>query len=212
MADQRPHSTIINRSAREAFNPLGVTQKGRSRTWLDDHGWWLTLVEFQPSGWDRGTYLNVGAMWLWHAKDYFSFDVDHRAKDFIKYESDDQFELAIRPMIKLAVERIKRYKAEFSSVGKVAKHYKRIRRRNFWDLYNGGVACGIAGDASNAAKLLSQFVSIQDDRDWMKAAQAVAQQFLAFSHSHNRFRAEAAEEVHRARRLLKLSELPSINW
>jgi hypothetical protein len=28
-------------------------QKGRSRIWLDDHGWWIAVVEFQPSDWAR---------------------------------------------------------------------------------------------------------------------------------------------------------------
>jgi len=61
----RVHSKIINTSARHAFGPLGIIQKGASRTWLDDHGWWLTVIGFQPSAWSKGTYLNIGAMWLW---------------------------------------------------------------------------------------------------------------------------------------------------
>lgn len=37
----------------EVLAPLGVRRRSRSRTWLDDHGWWLGIVEFQPSagGW-----------------------------------------------------------------------------------------------------------------------------------------------------------------
>ena len=27
------------------LGPLGLRQKGRSRVWLDDHGWWLIAVE-----------------------------------------------------------------------------------------------------------------------------------------------------------------------
>jgi hypothetical protein len=43
------------------LTPLGLTQRGRSRLWLDDHGWWLIVVEFQPSAWSRGSHLNVSA-------------------------------------------------------------------------------------------------------------------------------------------------------
>jgi hypothetical protein len=58
---------LVIRAARQALQPMWLRQKGRSRTWLDDHGWWLTVVEFQPSGFDHGTYLNVGVNWLWWA-------------------------------------------------------------------------------------------------------------------------------------------------
>ena len=63
------HSKIIARVAKETLAPLGLFQKGSSRTWTDDHGWWIVVIEFQPSGFGKGSYLNVGAMWLWHEKD-----------------------------------------------------------------------------------------------------------------------------------------------
>src|SRR5687767_9047301 len=56
------------------LSPIGCVRKGRSRTWLDDHGWWVAVAEFQPSGWSKGSYLNVGACFLWSEKDYLSFD------------------------------------------------------------------------------------------------------------------------------------------
>lgn len=30
--------------------PIGCRRIGRSRTWISDHGYWLIVVEFQPSG------------------------------------------------------------------------------------------------------------------------------------------------------------------
>ncbi|MBO0772648.1 MAG: hypothetical protein J2P35_14415 [Actinobacteria bacterium] len=42
---------IIAEVAGQVLAPLGVRRRGRSRTWLDDHGWWLGIVEFQPSSW-----------------------------------------------------------------------------------------------------------------------------------------------------------------
>jgi len=59
------HNKVIATAARAKLRPLGFKQRGRSRTWLADHGWWLAVVEFQASQWSRGSYLNVGAMWLW---------------------------------------------------------------------------------------------------------------------------------------------------
>lgn len=59
-----PHDKIIAEAAKAALRSLGFQRKGRSRTWLADHGWWLTIVEFQPSAWSKGSYLNVAAHWL----------------------------------------------------------------------------------------------------------------------------------------------------
>src|SRR5262249_16802956 len=92
MGQEAPvHSTLITRSARSMLRPLGLMQKGRSRTWLDDHGWWLCVVEFQPSAWSRGSYLNVGCCWLWQVKGYLSFDEGNRVENFSGFENEAQF-------------------------------------------------------------------------------------------------------------------------
>jgi len=68
------HNQLITRAARAELPPIGCIEKGRSRIWLDDQRWWVTVVEFQPSGRSKGSCLNVGACWLWHAKDHFTFE------------------------------------------------------------------------------------------------------------------------------------------
>src|SRR5205809_345161 len=54
-------------AARKTLVPLGFWRKERSRVWLADRDFWLAVVEFQPSGFSKGTYLHVAAHWLWHA-------------------------------------------------------------------------------------------------------------------------------------------------
>jgi hypothetical protein len=48
------HGRIIATAAKETLGPLGFYRKGRSRVWLCDHGFWLGVVEFQPSGFAKG--------------------------------------------------------------------------------------------------------------------------------------------------------------
>ncbi len=79
---QAPYSKIIENVAKEMLAPLGLEQKGHSRLWLDDQGWWVILVELQPSGFSKGTYLNVGVNWLWYKMNYFSFDYGYRSGTF----------------------------------------------------------------------------------------------------------------------------------
>jgi hypothetical protein len=94
-----PHARIITLAARTALRPLGLRQKGRSRLWIDDHGWWLVNVEFQPSSWRKGSYLNVGEQHLWCERDYFIFERHERPASgaaFIEFTNDETtFEAAM---------------------------------------------------------------------------------------------------------------------
>jgi hypothetical protein len=91
MASVSPASRLLTQAGREVLRPLGLRQKGRSRTWIDDHGWWLAVVEFQPSSWSLGSYLNVGVMWLWRDSDHLSFDLNYRTNDHVGLRDEQQF-------------------------------------------------------------------------------------------------------------------------
>ncbi|WP_352820518.1 DUF4304 domain-containing protein [Mesorhizobium sp. M0898] len=64
MADSE-HGRIIASQAKIVLKPAGFQRKGKSRIWIADRGFWLSVVEFQPSSWSKGTYLNVAVHWLW---------------------------------------------------------------------------------------------------------------------------------------------------
>jgi hypothetical protein len=82
-----------------------MKQKGRSRLWYDDHQWRAYLIEFQPSAWSKGTYCNVGLMWLWDpvvGRPHWTFHIHERllaqGREFISYErSGGRFEELVRP-------------------------------------------------------------------------------------------------------------------
>jgi hypothetical protein len=82
------HNRDIAMAARSVLRPIGCVQKGRSRTWLDDRGWWVGVIEFQPSGWSKGSYLNVGACFLW-SKTRASFSFDDLIGDRPWYDAVD---------------------------------------------------------------------------------------------------------------------------
>src|SRR5215469_14337393 len=117
-------SKAIAEAARQALAPLGVTRKGRSRTWLDDHGWWLGIVEFQPSNWGAGTYLNVGLMFLWQPADYFAFEVGYRVDSFSRADDADTFHQAIQAKAGKARDEVLSLREHFASVHAVIQHYQ----------------------------------------------------------------------------------------
>ncbi len=127
--NQTEHSKIINKIAKKYFKPANITQKGRSRSWIYESKWWRCLIEFQPSNWEKGTYLNIGICWLWYKKDYLSYDyaTDHesRIESFVNYENEEAFELAISEMCKKACKIIEKYKALFKNINNLTKILKK---------------------------------------------------------------------------------------
>jgi hypothetical protein len=110
MGVQLPHTRLLHAAAGEVLSPLGIVQKGRSRTWIDDRGWWLGVIEFQPSSWSRGSHLNVGVNWLWNERDDLAFDVGARVGlplvgEYVEYENDAQFAPLARLLATAAAER-----------------------------------------------------------------------------------------------------------
>jgi hypothetical protein len=153
------HSKIIAQAAKDTLSPLGVFQKGRSRTWIDDRGWWIVVIEFQPSSWSRGSYLNVGAMWLWHAKDYLSFDVGSRIASFVKYSDERQFTPEAVKLAALAREETLKLRRQFASVSEAARYLpKRARKHpNPWTELARGDCLELRWEAFTIAIVLREY-------------------------------------------------------
>ena len=73
MPKQNEHGRLIAAAAKAALAPLRCKRVGQSRFWYSDEGFWTVSIEFQPSGWAKGSYLNVGANWLWYPKSGWGF-------------------------------------------------------------------------------------------------------------------------------------------
>ena len=105
-----PADRVISDAAKAVLAPLGLSRKGRSRTWIDDHGWWLVNVEFQPSSHAKGCYLNVGTQHLWVARGYFCFGDMERplgGTAFAAFTGDeDAFASAMRTVVAAAAEAV----------------------------------------------------------------------------------------------------------
>jgi hypothetical protein len=147
------HARIVTSAARTALRPLGLQQKGRSRLWIDDHGWWLVNVEFQPSSWSKGSYLNVGEQQLWCERDYFVFERHERPAGgtaFIEFTGDETaFEAAMTGLVEEAVAAVVAWRREHGD-GQDALRFVAATGDDF----NAGVALGLLGDVPAAAARL----------------------------------------------------------
>ncbi|PZT42005.1 hypothetical protein A7X99_06695, partial [Stenotrophomonas maltophilia] len=124
---------------------MGCVQKGRSRTWLDDQGWWVGVVEFQPSAWDRGSYLNVGACWLWEEKDYLSFDEGGRVAGFERFTDAVSFASVAQALAKQAAAEVLALRDRFPTPGHVRTLMSRHPNPGIREHIHAGITAGLAG-------------------------------------------------------------------
>ena len=162
---RQDHNRILTTAARASLPRLGFWQKGRSRVWLADRGFWLSVVEFQPSGFGKGSYLNVAAHWLWsHTPNSLSFDYTIMSgKPWIPFENVAQFETGVAELVERAVEESKALKSKIIDVQAVAsllvEHhdtYDSAGCAGGWPAFNAAVAAGVVGDMANARSLFDK--------------------------------------------------------
>ena len=208
-----PHDRIIAQAAKIALHPLGFQRKGRSRTWLADHGWWLTIVEFQPSAWSKGSYLNVAAHWLWSEMGHLSFDFGNRVAEFVEYHSDDQFTPAAARLADTASEEAQRLAQTFTSVSATADVLlSEVRRthepgQGSWMAYNAGVAAALVGRRGEAAEMFGR--TLRCSAGETKILTRSAERMGRLADEPSAIRAEVAALISGQREALRLPALNS---
>ncbi|MER9254692.1 DUF4304 domain-containing protein [Mesorhizobium sp. M0598] len=203
MADNE-HGRIIASQAKIVLQPAGFQRKGKSRIWIADRGFWLSVVEFQPSSWSKGTYLNVAVHWLWGSlPETVTFDRPQRIGQFVPFESPAQFLLAVDQMAKKAVEIDQVHRSMFPSVQATATilvNELQPGAYGEWAAFHAGVAAGLAGDFESARRL---FESVR------RHAVSQAQALLAYIDDPVEFRSHVKGIIEAERAYYGLGALPA---
>jgi len=113
MAKASEHGRIIAAAAKAALAPLGCTRRGQSRIWQDDLRYWAINVEFQPSGWSKGSYLNIHVAWLWTVTHGYQFS--YRAGSFVAFETVEQFTPLVTQLAAVAEAEVQKIRARFKT-------------------------------------------------------------------------------------------------
>lgn len=206
------HDAIIRTAAKQHLAPLGFKQKGRSRIWLRDHVWWLAIVEFQPSSWSKGSYLNVACMWLWHPQDHIAFHVSERLGRYAEFVDEVSFRLAVDDLARLAAEEALRNEHQFHSL-QAALSYLEARlvgSRNHWDYYNAMMAALGCGQIDRAAKFLQSLQRLGVPYEWCVSLQDRASHVMTVARTNMASALE--EQVALARERLALPPSRAFPW
>lgn len=140
---------IIQSAAKAVLQKEGLFQKGASRIWIDDNGWYLTIIEFQPSGYAKGAYLNVATHYLWKETDHFTFDYGGRIGDFKAFSGDtERFLAEMTELAQTAIRQVREYR-RFCDLKYAKKRILNAKAANeIRELYNKLMICGLCKDAA----------------------------------------------------------------
>ena len=204
------HNAVLRAAAKDVLGPLGLVQKGRSRVWLDDRVWHVIAVEFQPSSWSKGSYLNVAAMWLWNVHEHISFDyagsVDSRVQEFEPAGSED-WPARSRSLAELAAERVNELRAALVDLPTVAREMRKDVPNPGWPMFHAAIANGLAGETDRARDLFDNVTGYSATYDWVRDLQDDARQLRTALDDPARFREQIIERILRGRQAQRLPTL-----
>jgi hypothetical protein len=156
MAKANEHGRLIAAAAKAALAPLGCKRKGQSRLWHSDQRFWVLSVEFEPSGWSKGSYLKVGVSWLWRKPNVRGLDFAERIADFVPFETTEQFKPRIEQMAALAAQRVLKLRKQLRSLREVHRWLMQDAIRDGRPIYNAAIAAALVGDAAGARQLFER--------------------------------------------------------
>lgn len=216
MSSEGEHGQIIAAAARAALVPLGFRRKGRSRVWYADRGFWLSVVEFQPSGFCKGSYLNVGVHWFWGPQDFLSIHyTDAGRRTFIEFTGVEQFKPLAEQQAASAADASTAFCARFKTIEDTARTLASDSEQltlltgqaGGWPDFHAAIALGLAGEVVAARALLRAV--IKSFEGWPAMLEPVVK-YEALLGDPVGFRAAAENQINRKRQMHGMSRLAEI--
>lgn len=182
-----PHIQIINESAKAVLKPLGMFRAGRSRTWLDDNGWFLISADYEPSAYEKGSYIAVGICFLWEkteglrAEIYYDYGgriaaAGDKAASYVTYcERDARYEQAIARFTDAAAQKVQEYRGFRDHAYARKMLEQRLAAvpdaQRFWECYDLAMLCFLADDYDAGMTYLHAFLQTaeRNGADWADA-------------------------------------------
>lgn len=207
MAKQNEHGRLIAAAAKAALAPIGCRRMGQSRCWISDERYWIVFVEFQPSAWSKGSYLNVTPVWLWLR--YGGNDHHPRPHGFIPFENADQFMPLIEHMAAVAAQSVIAMRARFRTLAGVNRFFAERISQDGFPVYRAAVTAGLVGDVATARQLFKRMESwdTENHDSWIEVKTWCAE-LAALLDDPVRYRRVMLDTIAELRQQFKLSPDP----
>ena len=164
------------------------------------------MIEFQPSGFSKGSYLNVGASWLWYDRAGLAFNVGYRVAGagFISFENSEQFRPLIETMAAQAAEAVLAMRAKFASIAMISRFLNGEPNWQPSDLFGAAVAAGLNHEFELSRKRFHEMLSYPVVDEWRVKRHAEAAALLALLDDAAQFRAAVRRTIDARRRQARL--------
>ncbi|MFE1437485.1 hypothetical protein [Streptomyces sp. NPDC058739] len=197
MASTSPASRLIGTAAGARLRPLGLRRQGRSRTWLDDQGWWLGVVEFSAPKSGQGSGLQAGVTWLWQDMGHFSFNVQSLPVASQGFRNEAQFASVADDLAERAAVKAQMFRRRFPDLAATARDLtsQRVDRGWSWEAWDAGVAAALVGDVSVARDRLTTVLDEEPVVRWMSDAQQTTRELLDLVDDRDAVRSWAVDRI-----------------
>ncbi len=152
------HGKLIAAAAKAALLPLGCRRKGQSRCWFSDERFWYIFIEFQPSAWSKGTYLNIGPIWFFLQR--WPGEVTAWVGDnYMLFESVEQFGPLIDKGAGLVAAEVVALRTKFRTLADIHRFFA---GNLAWsgNAYRAAITAGLLGDLALARQLFARVRAI----------------------------------------------------
>lgn len=200
------HEKIIAATAEDCLKPLGFQQKGKSRFWFKDNGWYANYVEFQPMSRRIGTSANFGISWLWYPRDHWAFSIGER-QSFVEYHDESLFQSSVSQMAGDACAYAHASSEKLSSLEGAYAFSKQMAKPD-WGEFDLGILAALTGRVDEAKELFGT-LSLNPNIEWQKMRHSYVQDFLLFVGHKNQAKSFIETKVKVARTLLGLPKSES---
>jgi len=175
-------------------------------------------IEFQPSGFEKGSYLNVGAQWLWRPFPSFAFEYgdpirvrlmsDKNPDQFVSFESQEQFGTTVRNLARAGAAQITNLRASFATVDASLRAWRREKDRFAYHL---GVAYGLTNRAREAREHFGAARVKDPEHEWQRADNRMIDELNELVGDSEAFRARITKIIQNERDTLKLVRAPNLD-
>jgi hypothetical protein len=198
------HNKLLKKTAKERLTPFGITQKGSSRTFLFDNDWWTIIIEFQPSSFSKGSYLNIGLDFNFYPRDHFAFTYGYRENGFEEADNETTFIKIINDYCDLTITKLDDLKVKFKDVWTATNTFKKHIDKDPWNKFDLAILYSLTGNISDSRKLLNDIKKQKCEYDYEFKRQQLVTEILLWFDDDETFLSKIKELINQTRQLKKL--------
>ena len=177
METKTDFDTLLKSIAKDRLKLFGIVQHADSRSFHFDKEWLTFIIEFQPSSFSEGTYLNVGVDFHFYPREHFAFSYVNRVSDFVAFTDLEQFTKVITELCDLAIKRFQLLERNFKDIWTAIDSLEQDKTNSFYDL---AVLHALTGDYDKALQQLKQLSDSECEYDWHFERREVVNKLIAW--------------------------------